>query len=83
MKLEEIVVSNYGHEPRFPDFECKIKAFCVGGPEGVKAYFQHPDNSKWLCIASGDDGSWWLSDIIDKYWVKGMVMALQMFQEQS
>lgn len=81
IKLEEIEVNNYGHDERFPGRQ-KVMAFCVGGNEGVKAYFQHPENINWMVMADGDDGHWWVSGVISKYWVKGMIVALQKFQEE-
>ena len=83
MKLEEITVDNWGHNEKFPRGRTKVMAYCVGGNEGVKAYFNHPENYDWICIADGDDGSWWLTGVIAKYWLKGMIVAMQHLQDDG
>jgi len=44
----------------------EVEAYCVGGDEGIMAFFFYND---LFCIAEGDDGHWWLTSIMDKGWV--------------
>jgi hypothetical protein len=47
--------------------EYNVKAWCVGGVEGILAFFFHEDK---FCIAAGDDGHWWLIYTCHKDWFK-------------
>jgi len=42
-----------------------VKASCVGGKEGILAFFNHENR---FCIAQGDDGHWWLMYTCDESW---------------
>lgn len=56
----------------------EVEAWCVGGSEGIKAFF-FIDNM--LCMADGDDGSWWLVDSCHKDWlreIKEVINAIEM-----
>jgi len=50
-----------------------VEAWCVGGVEGVRAYFIIGD---LLYEADGDDGNWWLVSVCHKDWLKSVLEAL-------
>ena len=75
MGKERITVENYSHDGMTPQ-RMEVDAFCVGGNDGVRAYFVHPDNPKWIVLADGDDGNWWYVSVIDRYWIPAMIKAL-------
>jgi hypothetical protein len=57
-----IEITVYEYEDVTPDVddlikEHRVSAYCVGGAEGIRAYFIK-DNM--FCEAIGDDGHWWL-----------------------
>jgi hypothetical protein len=54
--------------------EFNVEAWCVGGDEGVQAYWVQNEQ---LYIADGDDGHWWLNGVISVYWVPGMIKAME------
>ena len=56
-----------------------VEAFCVGGDEGVRAYFYQGD---LLYEADGDDGHWWLGGVISCGWIKEMIEALRAVEEE-
>ena len=73
MKKCKIIVWDYednihgGHAPKeYKPVKYEVKAWCVGGEEGVKAYF-FIDNT--ICMADGDDGGWWLVDRFHMHWI--------------
>jgi len=43
----------------------EVDAWCVGGEEGILAYFYYENR---FCIAHGDDGHWWLMYTCHKDW---------------
>lgn len=43
-----------------------VDAWCVGGPQGIRAFFIKDD---MLYCASGDDGHWWLVERMHKSWL--------------
>lgn len=77
MCLTKITVFDYydaihGTTPRQYEDKIKLKqykvdAWCVGGPDGILAYFYLDDK---LCTAHGDDGHWWLIGACNKHWLK-------------
>jgi len=70
MKKEKITVYDYtpckSNENVEPT-KYEVKAHCVGGKYGVRAYFILNDK---IYEAQGDDGHWWLTGTIDKSWIK-------------
>lgn len=54
--------------------EYSVEAWCVGGDEGVRAYWVQ--DSK-LYTAHGDDGHWWLDGTIAVAWAPEMVKAME------
>jgi hypothetical protein len=50
-----------------------VEAFCVNGPEGVRAYFMEEDI---VCVAAGDDGHWWLLETYHEHWLPFIIEAL-------
>jgi len=60
--------------------EYNVEAYCVGGDEGVRAYFI---KDGCLYSAHGDDGHWWLTSIIGLGWVPEMIEALEVIVEES
>jgi len=55
--------SNYHDED---PFVYTPNAYCVGGAEGVRAYWI---DDGWLYTAHGDDGHWWLDSRIGAQWL--------------
>jgi len=60
------------HPPEVVEFN--VEAWCVGGDEGVKAYWVQDDR---LYTAHGDDGHWWLNSVTSVNWAPGMIEAMQ------
>jgi hypothetical protein len=56
-----------------------VEAFCVGGNEGVKAYFYQGD---LLYEADGDDGHWWLTGVIHCDWLREIIDALKAVEKK-
>lgn len=52
-----------------------VEAWCVGGDEGIRAFFLIND---MFCTANGDDGHWWLTDVCNKAWLKEIKEAINM-----
>ena len=56
-----------GHASKdYKPVKYEVEAWCVGGDEGVKAYF-FVDNR--ICVANGDDRGWWLVDRFHMHWI--------------
>jgi hypothetical protein len=58
--------------------EYEVDAWCVGGEEGIKAYFYM---GNLFCTAHGDDGHWWLVGRMGKQWVKEMKKVVAAIEE--
>jgi hypothetical protein len=58
----------------------EVEAWCVGGDEGMKAFFFVGD---MLCMADGDDGHWWLVDTCHKHWLKEIKEAINAVKEDE
>jgi hypothetical protein len=58
----------------------EVEAWCVGGDEGIKAFFFVDDK---LCMADGDDGHWWLVDVCHKGWLKEIREAINAIEEDK
>ncbi len=54
--------------------EFNVEAWCVGGDEGVQAYWIQDDT---MYTAHGDDGHWWLDSTIAVGWAKEMAEAIE------
>ncbi len=54
--------------------EYNVEAYCVGGEEGILAYFIIDD---MLYTARGDDGHWWLAGVTSIHWIPEMVEAIK------
>jgi len=66
-------VGNFKGHPKNPSTKYEVEAWCVGGEDGIKAFF-FLDNM--LCMADGDDGDWWLVDSCHKDWLKEIKEAI-------
>ena len=55
----------YTHWPDKEELVMEVDALCVGGPEGIFAYFFYKDR---FCMAHGDDGFWTLNYACHKDW---------------
>ena len=85
MKPERITVydytdathgSNAAHYDRNNPPEVKkydVLTYCVGGEDGVRAYFVLGDS---LYEANGDDGHWWLMSVCSVQWLTSIIAAL-------
>jgi len=62
----------------FEPVKYEVEAWCVGGEEGIRAYFFIKD---MFCEANGDDGHWWLKSVCHKQWVKKIKEAINMVKE--
>lgn len=51
----------------------EVEAYCVNGDEGVFAIFTF---ERFICLASGDDGHWWILNVYDKAWLPDIKEAL-------
>ena len=60
--------------------EYNVEAWCVGGDEGIFAYWIDGDT---MYYANGDDGHWWLEGIVNKHWLKEMIECLQAVQKEE
>lgn len=74
MRKCKITVWNYGdffgsggRNKEASPISYEVEAHCVGGDEGILAFF-FLDN--WFCVAKGDDGHWWMSYFCDGHWAK-------------
>ena len=84
--MEKITVWDYDnamHGGRYPPRDFKpvkyeVEAWCVGGTEGITAYFFIGD---MFCEANGDDGHWWLKTVCNKQWLKKIKETINMVQE--
>ena len=56
-----------------PPIRYDVEAWCVGGDEGIRAFF-FLDNR--FCTADGDDGHWWLVSTCHKDWFKEIKEAI-------
>ena len=56
----------------------EANAWCVQGETGFLAFFFHEDH---FCIATGDDGHWYVIDVMDKHWVKEVKDVMEMVEE--
>jgi hypothetical protein len=68
MKKRNIIVYDYSSSVKPIKYE--VEAHCVGGENGVRAYFIL--NEK-MYEAQGDDGHWWLVGKISKSWIKEII----------
>ena len=71
-----ITVYNYKEAFYLPG-KMEVKAFCVGGPEGVFAVFKIPSDHNLIGIAYGDDGHWQLAKVYHIHWLTGITEALK------
>ncbi len=63
-----------GHAPKdFKPVKYEVEAWCVGGDEGIRAFFFIGD---MFCTADGDDGHWWLVNRCSKGWLKEIKEAI-------
>jgi len=70
MKKKNIIVYDYTvckSNKNVKPVKYEVEAFCVGGKDGVRAYFIIENK---MYEAQGDDGHWWLVGTIDKSWIK-------------
>ena len=58
---------------RKPD-KYEVDAWCVQGSDGFFAYFYIGDK---FCMASGDDGHWWLLYTCHAHWVHEFKEAME------
>jgi len=74
----------HGHTHHIPkDFKpvkYEVEAWCVGGEEGIKAFF-FVDNM--ICMADGDDGHWWLVDRFHMHWIQEISEAVQAIAKEE
>ena len=82
MSSTEAVITVYNNgqgrekpDPSLPS-QMTVCANCVGGKEGVMAFYPHPTNRNWVCIAHGDDGNWWYVSHIREDHVEKIIFAL-------
>ena len=64
----------------FEPVEYEVEAWCVGGSEGIKAFF-FIDNM--ICMADGDDGHWWLVDRFHMHWIHEIEEAVHAAAEEE
>lgn len=57
-----------------------VEAWCVGGKEGIKAYF-FVDNM--ICVADGDDGHWRIVGKFHMHWIHGIEEAVHAIAEEE
>jgi hypothetical protein len=81
-----VIIKVYDYDNKFGTNEGKmprqliVNASCVGGSEGIMAFFPHPDNKDLTCIAHGDDGNWWITDIYSNTWIEQIINALKVYK---
>lgn len=75
MNFQTINVENYKYNDMPTYFD--VEAVCVGGVDGVRAYFIHPNRPELIVFADGDDGHWWVNNTIHRHWIPGLIMAMQ------
>jgi hypothetical protein len=61
--------------------EMIVNASCVGGEDGIMAFFPHPDNEDLMGIAHGDDGNWWYISSCSNDWVPQIINALKVYKK--
>ncbi len=59
--------------------EYNVEAYCVGGIDGIRAYFFKGDR---FYEANGDDGHWWLMSVCGTGWLKEIIEALQAVEKK-
>lgn len=74
---DNILDTNRGGMPR----KLTVNAVCVGGDDGVRAYFPHPDKVNLMCEAGGDDGHWWMIGTIGNDWVEEIINGLKLYNK--
>lgn len=57
-----------------------VEAWCVGGKNGIKAFFFINDT---LYEANGDDGHWWLIGIMHKDWLEKFKETINSIQFEN
>ncbi len=57
-----------------------VEAWCVGGDEGVQAYWVQDGR---MYTAHGDDGHWWLDSVIAEAWVPEIIETLIACMEEE
>jgi hypothetical protein len=81
MKLCRITV--YDYDDKDDDMaeptEYKVKAYCLQGETGFRAWFINPNNKKQVIEAHGDDGHWWVIGTFSKHWLKEYKETLNTF----
>ena len=60
-----------------------VNAWCVGGETGVRAYFTLGSKPGLLFTAHGDDGHWWLDNVIAIRWLPEMMEAMTAIIEED
>lgn len=55
----------YTYNPNKKELVMEVDALCVGGEDGIFAYFFYEDR---FCMAHGDDGFWTLNYACHKDW---------------
>lgn len=51
----------------------KVDAWCVGGDEGIRAFFFIDE---YFCVAEGDDGHWWIISVCHVDWLEEIKEAI-------
>ena len=84
-KATKIVVWDYydvlhghhyaGQKPSDNPKRLDVHAHCVGGAEGVLAFFEY---DKWFCGACGDDGHWYLMYRCGLNWKERIIDAINL-----
>ncbi len=72
MKPHKIIVYNY-YNHNEPGVKYEVNAYCVGGKDGVRAYFLM---GKYMYEAHGDNGHWWIVGKIDKSWIEKIMNTI-------
>ncbi len=62
---------DYNNPPDVEQYD--VLAYCVGGEDGIRAYFVLEDT---LYEAHGDDGHWWLVGVCDIQWLTSIIAEL-------
>jgi len=76
-KMKEHKITVYDYD-KTPATKFEVFAWCVGGEEGIIAYF---DLDGWLYEAHGDDGHWWLVNKFSMLWLSEIVKVLTSMRE--
>ena len=61
-----------GNPPNIVEY--KVDALCIGGPDGVRAYFMLDG---MFCTAHGDDGHWWLASMLSVGYLPETIKSLE------